>query len=96
MLCFTVPYLKCGWCNCPLCLGSFNLHHFQSVTGIMIVVNTDARTGDIQAVLQQMYLQYVDLVVHNPLAVYKPDEPISSPLFGTRLDEYLSTQPFYK
>ena len=47
-------------------------------------------TADLHTHLQYVYSQiYVECVARNPLYHHKPDEPFKSPLFVTRLEEYL-------
>jgi hypothetical protein len=38
---------------------------------------------------------YVEYVVRNPLYRDKPDEPITCSLFESRLEEYISSLPFF-
>ena len=72
--------------------NSFTLHHFQSASGIMFVVNSDQDTGDLSESLQHIYSNiFVGCVTRNPLYKYVPDEPIQSVLFERRLEEYVKS-----
>ena len=72
--------------------NSFILHHFQSASGIMFAVNSDTDTLDMQQHLQSIYSNvFVECVTRNPLYKFVPDEPISSPLFEKRLEEYVKS-----
>jgi Sybindin-like family len=47
---------------------------------------------DMYQALQYIYTHlFVDFVVKNPLFKYNPDEPFNSPLFSSKLEEYLRT-----
>lgn len=71
---------------------SFVLHHFQSSSGIMFVVNSDLDSPDLQSHLQNIYSQvFVECVTRNPLYRYLPDESINCPLFDEKLREYVMT-----
>ena len=71
---------------------SFILHHFQSSSGIMFVVNSDVDSPDLQSHLQNIYSQvFVECVARNPLYRYLPDESINCPLFDEKLREYVMT-----
>ena len=73
---------------------AFSLHHFQSLSGLILILNTDADVPDQFASLQYIYSQlYVDCIARNPLYQLKPDEAFQCPLFAKRLDEYLYGLP---
>eukprot|EP01041_Mallomonas_annulata_P002262 gene2262-4399_t len=70
--------------------NSYTLHHFQSLTGLTFVLNTDPEVSDLYQSLQYVYAQiFVECVVKNPLYRYHPDEPVNCPLFEKRLEEYI-------
>eukprot|EP00428_Durinskia_dybowskii_P077209 CAMPEP_0170361260 /NCGR_PEP_ID=MMETSP0117_2-20130122/3714_1 /TAXON_ID=400756 /ORGANISM="Durinskia baltica, Strain CSIRO CS-38" /LENGTH=116 /DNA_ID=CAMNT_0010615619 /DNA_START=108 /DNA_END=458 /DNA_ORIENTATION=+ len=70
--------------------NGFTLHHYQSPSGLMFVLNSRPEIPDLHTHLQYVYSQiYVECVARNPLYHHKPDEPFKSPLFVTRLEEYL-------
>ena len=101
--------------------NTFTLHHFESFTGMMFVLNTAPEVqgepnifvmkfkfheegsnyvstsarfpmADMYQALQYIYTHlFVDFVVKNPLFKYNPNEPFNSPLFSTKLEEYLRT-----
>jgi len=70
----------------------FALHHFQSLTGMVFVMNTDIDIPDLYQSLQYIYSNiYVDCVIKNPLYRFSPDDLIDCPLFNTKLEEYIKT-----
>lgn len=74
--------------------NAFSLHHYQSVSGIIFVLNLDPDAPYQSQVFDHIYSTlYVDYVVRNPLyRRQNPDEPISSPIFQSKLEEYLVSQ----
>lgn len=74
---------------------SFALHHFESASGIMFILNTDPGTEDLYQTLNQIYSQiFIECVCRNPLYQHTPDTPIKCPLFVKKLDEFMLTQSF--
>jgi len=108
--------------------NTFTLHHYQSVSGLMFIINThNSIPGessithplhihssyriyltfyllsvvccgnrlkiaivDLYQHLHYIYSQiYVDCIARNPLYRHKLDEPLKSPLFVSKLEEYL-------
>eukprot|EP01038_Epipyxis_sp_PR26KG_P004339 gene4339-6142_t len=77
--------------------NSFTLHHFQSLSGIMFVINTDSDVPDMYNHLQHIYsTAYIDCIARNPLYNHKLDEPLKCPLFLNKVEEYLFSLPFSK
>ncbi len=76
---------------------TFTLHHYQSVTGLMFVINTDSQSYDVHVQLEFIYKNiFVEYVARNPLYNLKPDEAITCPLFAQRLEEYITSLPCWK
>ena len=76
---------------------SYTLHHFQSASGMVFVLNTDVETPDLYEALKHIYSNiYVECVTRNPLYSYSTDLPIDSPLFLSKVEEYLFSQSFAK
>ena len=71
--------------------NSFTLHHFQSVTGVVFVLNSDNDLPDQYQALKHIYANiFVEYVARSTL--YRrtlPDEPIDSPLFAAKVEEFL-------
>lgn len=74
--------------------NTFTLHHYQSLTGLVFVLNTDNDVPDQYHVLKHIYTNlFIEYVTRNPLYRREsPDEPINSPLFEKRVEEYLLQQ----
>ena len=71
---------------------SFVLHHFQSSSGIMFVMNSDVDSPDLQSYLQNIYTHvFVECVTRNPLYRYLPNDSINCPLFDEKLREFVKT-----
>ena len=72
----------------------FTLHHFQSVTGMVFVLNSDNELPDQYQSLKHIYANiFVEYVTRSTL--YRrtaPDEPIDSPLFSAKLEEFLQSK----
>ncbi len=76
---------------------TYTLHHFQSASGMVFVLNTDVETPDLYEALKYIYSNiYVECVTRNPLYSYSADSPIDSPLFLIKVEEYLFAQSFAK
>ena len=74
--------------------NSYTLHHYESLTGMLFVLNTDPDVPDMYQSLQHVYNNiFIDCVVRNPLFKYNPDEAFNCPLFTGKLEEYLRTTP---
>ena len=70
--------------------NSYTLHHYESMTGMMFVLNTDPEVADMYQALHHIYSNiFIECVVRNPLFKYNPDEPFNCPLFTAKLEEYL-------
>lgn len=70
--------------------NAFNLHHYESPSGLMFVLNTHSDLADLSSNLQFVYAQiYVDCIARNPLYRYQSNEPFTSSLFTSRLEDYL-------
>lgn len=70
--------------------NSFTLHHYQSVTGLVFVLNTGNDIPDQYQTLKHVYTNiYIEYVLRNPLYMFSIDSPIDSPLFEKKVDEYL-------
>lgn len=74
--------------------NTFTLHHYQSLTGLVFILNTDNDVPDQYHVLKHIYTNlFIEYVTRNPLYRREsPDEPINSPLFEKRVEEYLLQQ----
>ena len=73
--------------------NAYTLHHYESLTGMMFVLNTDPDVPDLYQVLQHIYNGiFIETVVRNPLLKYHPDFPFDCPLFTMKLEEYLRSQ----
>jgi hypothetical protein len=76
---------------------TFTLHHYQSVTGLMFVLNTDSQSYDVHMQLEFIYKNiFIEYLSRNPLYNMKPDEPITCPLFAQKLEEYITSLPCWK
>jgi hypothetical protein len=76
--------------------NAYTLHHFQSVTGLSFVLNTDSEAADLYPNLRHIYSQlYVECVSRNLLCRQNADERLKCPLFEKKLEEYISTLPCY-
>ena len=71
--------------------NTFTLHHYQSLTGLVFVLNTDNEVPDQYQTLKNIHSNiYIEYVARNPLYRREsPDEPINSPIFEKRVEEYL-------
>ena len=77
--------------------NAFTLHHFESMTGMVFVLNTDANTSDLYQSLQSIYCNiYIDCISKNPLYKFNPNQKIECALFSKRLDEFIATLPCAK
>jgi trafficking protein particle complex subunit 1 len=74
---------------------AFALHHFESASGIMFIMNTDPAVEDLYLTLKHIYSQiYIECVSRNPLYQHTPDSPVNCPLFVKKLDEFVAAQAF--
>jgi trafficking protein particle complex subunit 1 len=73
--------------------NSFCLHHYESTTGLMFVLNSDCDTDSQYMRLEHIYKNiYIEYVTLNPLYHRnKRNDVIKSELFNNKLDEYLFT-----
>eukprot|EP01033_Poteriospumella_lacustris_P009541 gene9541-6838_t len=77
--------------------SNFILHHFQSLTGFVFVINTKADVPDLYANLQHIYSNiFIEYVAKNPLYHFNGEDPIDNPLFATKVEEYLMSLPVPK
>ncbi|KAK3739958.1 hypothetical protein QZH41_012798 [Actinostola sp. cb2023] len=74
--------------------SKYNLHLYETPTGLKFIMNTDVNTHNARETLQDIYSKvYVEYVVKNPLC--KLDEPIQSELFKSKLDAFIKGLPAY-
>lgn len=72
----------------------YKLHHFESLTGIKLILMTDHTAGNLKPALKHIYSNiYVELVVKNPLI--QKDEYINCDTFRSALLSYLHTLPIH-
>uniref|UniRef100_M3ZYU8 Trafficking protein particle complex subunit n=1 Tax=Xiphophorus maculatus TaxID=8083 RepID=M3ZYU8_XIPMA len=72
----------------------YRLHYYETASGLKFVMNTDLSVSNARDTLQHIYSNlYVDLVVKNPLV--PSCQPLDSELFGTRLDSFIRSLPYY-
>ena len=70
--------------------NGFCLHHYETITGLMFVLNTDCNTLSQHARLENVYKNlYIDYILRNPLYEGRKGQPIVSDLFARKLEEYL-------
>ena len=71
--------------------NTFTLHHFQSQTGLVFVLNTDNDVPDQYHTHKLIYTTlFIDYVARNPLHRRDSvDDPIDSPVFEQKLEELL-------
>lgn len=74
--------------------NAFTLHHYQSVTGLVFILNTDNDVPDQYQTLKHIYANiYIEYVARNPLYRREdPDDPIDSALFEKKLEEALQAR----
>ena len=79
-----------GACNFyAFTTNNYKLHYFETATGIRMMLTTDVRAGDLQAIMRHIYANiYVEYVVKNP--ALSPLEPFESAAFDEALDAYAS------
>mmetsp|Transcript_22117 Transcript_22117/g.32213 ORF Transcript_22117/g.32213 Transcript_22117/m.32213 type:complete len:140 (+) Transcript_22117:76-495(+) len=71
--------------------NSYTLHHFESITGMTFVMNSDPGSQDLYHNLQHIYSSiFVECVIRNPLYRHQPNQVISCPLFEKKLEEYIA------
>ncbi|XP_043954516.1 trafficking protein particle complex subunit 1 isoform X1 [Gambusia affinis] len=74
--------------------SKYRLHYYETASGLKFVMNTDLSVSNARDTLQHIYSNlYVDLVVKNPLV--PSCQPLDSELFGTRLDSFIRSLPYY-
>ncbi|XP_054880747.1 trafficking protein particle complex subunit 1 isoform X1 [Poeciliopsis prolifica] len=74
--------------------SKYRLHYYETASGLKFVMNTDLSVSNARDTLQHIYSNlYVDLVVKNPLV--PSGQPLDSDLFGTRLDSFIRSLPYY-
>lgn len=72
----------------------YKLHHFESLTGIKLILMTDPTAGNLKSVLKYIYSNiYVEFVVKNPLI--QKDECINCDTFQSALLSYLHSLPVH-
>eukprot|EP01031_Cornospumella_fuschlensis_P009866 gene9866-12108_t len=77
--------------------NTFVLHHFESLSGLVFVLNTKLDVPDMYDNLRFIYANvFTEYVAKNPLYRLKPDEPIKNPLFALKVEEYLLSLPAMK
>jgi Sybindin-like family len=73
---------------------SYALHHLETPTGLRFVLTTDPSVADASAVLWHtfavLWREHVTLNSLQPVG-----EPLSTPGFGTALDEHVRTLPYF-
>ncbi|KAM4714232.1 trafficking protein particle complex subunit 1 isoform 2-T2 [Anableps anableps] len=74
--------------------SKYRLHYYETASGLKFVMNTDLSVSSARDTLQHIYSNlYVDLVVKNPLC--PSSQTLDSELFGTRLDSFIRSLPYY-
>ena len=69
---------------------TFCLHHYESTTGLMFVMNSDPALSSQHSRLEHIYKNiYIDYVARNPMYHFQRNAPIQSLVFDTKLEEYL-------
>eukprot|EP01095_Lingulamoeba_sp_RSL-Kostka_P002319 TRINITY_DN13172_c0_g1_i1.p1 TRINITY_DN13172_c0_g1~~TRINITY_DN13172_c0_g1_i1.p1 ORF type:complete len:147 (+),score=23.87 TRINITY_DN13172_c0_g1_i1:186-626(+) len=68
--------------------NSYKAHYYETPTMTKFILLTDKNTGDMQEVLKDVYIYYVEYVVKNPL--YTMNDPIESELFNDKIDSFFS------
>lgn len=73
-------------------LETFTLHHFESLSGICIVLNTSHNVDDMYTELKHIYNNiYIECVTRSALYRTEPGKPITSAIFEKQLVAYLVT-----
>lgn len=68
--------------------NKYKMNFYETASGIKILLNTDPNVGSIRDTLHEIYKTiFVEYVVKNALC--PPDQPITSELFQTKLDDYI-------
>jgi len=74
--------------------SKYKLHFYETPTGLQLIMMTDTNTGPVTDILKKIYSSvYVKYGVRNPLV--KLTSPIESSLFESKLDELVTSLPFY-
>jgi hypothetical protein len=72
---------------------AFCLHHYESVTGLMFVLNSDTDTPSQYARLEHLYKNvYIDYVARSPLYDSRSGKQIQSQIFSTKVEKYLHAE----
>ncbi|CAE7634167.1 trappc1-1 [Symbiodinium microadriaticum] len=72
--------------------NAYTLHHFESVTGMSFIMNSDPSLPDLYHNLQHIYNNiFVECVIRNPLYRHCPHDAIDCPLFEKKLEDYVRT-----
>jgi len=72
---------------------SFCLHHYESATGLMFVLNSDTETPNQYQRLEHLYKNvYIDYVARNPLYDSRGGRQIQSQIFTTKVEKYLRAE----
>jgi hypothetical protein len=69
---------------------TFCLHHYESATGLMFVLNSDTETPSQYQRLEHLYKNvYIDYIARSPLYDSRSGKQIESQIFSTKVDKYL-------
>jgi hypothetical protein len=75
--------------------NAYTLHHFQSVSGLMFVLNSEPSIANMHTNLKEIYATlFIEYVSRNALYQFSPNQPIECPLFERKLEEYLKAHSF--
>lgn len=74
--------------------GSYKLNCIETMTGLKILLTTDANVGDIQHDLRELYKVYIEYAVRNPC--YKCGEPIQLEMFKDKIDEAVRKLSYFR
>ncbi|CAN0018284.1 unnamed protein product [Phaeothamnion confervicola] len=69
---------------------AYTLHHLETGSGLRFVLNTDSNAGNLRPSLRHLYSAvFVEHVVKSAAFDPKAGQPIVSPAFDAKLEEYL-------
>lgn len=69
---------------------AFTMHHYESTTGLMLVLNADPETASQYQRLEYIYKNiWIEYIARNPVYAATRNEQIQSIVFDTKLEEYL-------